>query len=344
MGRKRNLSHKRDYKSERAAREKAKAKQDLSNRARKAVEQAHERQYDDWDREALITAIKAACKRLHAKWNPSRIEGLPFGFVKHSFLTKTSRHHVGSNLVDFFGIDHVAVFECFGNDAAECLDRLSETLSAEEDTRWEIAYGDDPEDTSPLDADTRDKIRHEFSERTGYAPNSVYAFMEAHPDQCTFDFDSNGERTVTVPVKGGSPYTCTIATAKENFLVGFDATQPEQEDAQAAAQLDADAAWHTKDIDIDVRDAVQILVEEREWYMKAYGFPSTSVRAYQDRFPDRVETFTVGNTKKLKVKLRNSEFVCREADADITTVRGFDAVHGRVRKRAEALANPFGIF
>ena len=344
MGRKKNLSHKRDYKSERAAREKAKVQQDMSNRARKAAEQARERQYDDWDREALVAAIVADCKRLHAKWVPSRIEKLPFGFVKRAFLVKTSRHHVGGELVDFFGIDHVSVFECFGNNDPECLDMLSETLSVEEGTQWEIAFGDDPEDTSPLDSDTRDAIRKEFTERTGYAPNSVYAFMEAHPEQCTFDFSLDGERTVTVPVKNGAPYTCTIASAKENYLVGFDATQPEQESAQAAAQLDEDAKWHTKDIDIDVRDAVQILIEEREWYLKGHGFPSTSVRAYQDRYPERVESCTVGNTKKLKVKLRNTEFVCREADADITTVRGFDAVHGRVRKRAEAVANPFGIF
>ena len=333
---KKNLSHKRDYKAERALREK-KHERSLSKRAKQAVN-SNEKPYEDWTIEDVVKVIEKSCKSLKAQWNFDLIKDLPQGFVKHAFLTQTSRHHVGNMLVDFYGVDHVSVYECFAAGNTDSLSKLSEVLKDEEDTQWEVAYGDDPGNLDPDKACEVDRSRKDFEESHGYAPNSVFAFMESHPDRCTFDFNEDGERTVTVPVgRGTSTYTCTISSARDQFLVDFDATAPEREEADAAAELEQDACWHTSGIEIDVRDAVKILVEERDRFQKAYGFPSNSVRAYQDRYPERVERFTLNNTRKLKVFLKNSSFVCREADADITIVRGFDAVHGKVRQRAENL-------
>ena len=345
MGKKKkNLDHKRNYKAERAIREK-KREQALSRRAKKASESGRERPYNDWNYKDLMSAIEKDCRSLSCRWNRSLIANLPFGFIKHAFLTRTSRHHIGSDLVDFYSIDHVSIYECFGDGNADALSKLSEALHDDEEHQWDVAFGDDPADTEPVSETSKAHLRREFEERCGYAPNSVFAFMEAHPDKCTFDFNDYGERTVTVPVgKGKNTYTCTIASAKEQFLVDFDATAPEQEEKNAELQLENDAKWLTRGIDVDVRDAVKILVEERERYQKAYGFPSNSVLAYQNRFPERVELFVLGNTKKLKVHMKKSSFVCREADADITFVKGFDAVFGKVRARAEKLSDPLKMF
>ena len=129
MGKKKkNLSHKRDYKAERDAREK-KHERALSKRAKRAAN-LNEKPYDDWEIEDIVVAIEKSCKSLKAQWNPDLIKDLPQGFVKHAFLTQTSRHHVGNTLVDFYGIDHVSVFECF---AHSCLVPYSQKGLTKED-------------------------------------------------------------------------------------------------------------------------------------------------------------------------------------------------------------------
>lgn len=146
-----------------------------------------------WTKKAIIQAVSSYCEETDRAYDP-QIEKLKKDELFERFIEYTSWHHTSKycNATDFYGINEEAVCEAFPRLPEEvCRQREAERAArrAAEKAAWEAEHAEE------IELWRRER---EYRAEHGFGPNTVAAYLLAHPENCCVRLSKKGNEVIEI--------------------------------------------------------------------------------------------------------------------------------------------------